>query len=85
MADWADPGRHGGGALSSSWARGGQALGGRGSASPLMMDFMSHFAESMLCNAISSSPGFSGDKAEFPSPAWARVGEGREETVWKPK
>lgn len=34
-----------------------------------MMDFMSHFAESMLCNAISSSPGFSGDKAEFPSPA----------------
>lgn len=34
-----------------------------------MMDFMSHFTESMLCNAIRSSPGFSGDKAEFPSPA----------------
>lgn len=35
----------------------------------MMMDFMSHFTESMLCNAISSSPGFRGDKAEFPSPA----------------
>lgn len=47
-----------------------------------MMDFMSHFAESMLCNAISSSPGFSGDKAEFPSPAAAENGGGeREETV----
>lgn len=35
----------------------------------MMMDFMSHFTESMLCNAISSSPGFRGDRAEFPSPA----------------
>ena len=34
----------------------------------MMMDFMSHFDESMLCNAIRSSPGFKGDKAEFPSP-----------------
>lgn len=41
-----------------------------------MMDFMSHFTESMLCNAIRSSPGFKGDKAEFPSPI-ARGGEGR--------
>lgn len=43
----------------------------------MMMDFMSHFTESMLCNAIRSSPGFRGDKAEFPSPAVGerRVGE----------
>lgn len=34
-----------------------------------MIDFMSHFTESMLCNAIRSSPGFRGDRAEFPSPA----------------
>lgn len=36
---------------------------------PLMMDFMSHLEESMLCRAMSSSPGFSGDTAEAPSPA----------------
>lgn len=35
----------------------------------MMMDFMSHFTESILCNAMSSSPGFRGDRAEFPSPA----------------
>lgn len=35
----------------------------------MIMDFMSHFTESILCNAISSSPGFRGDRAEFPSPA----------------
>lgn len=48
-----------------------------------MMDFMSHFTESMLCNAISSSPGFSGDKAEFPSPAAGGGGKGKE-TARKP-
>lgn len=57
---------------------GGQATwGGGGRASPLMMDFMSHFTESMLCNAIRSSPGFRGDKAEFPSPAVGEREEGR--------
>lgn len=61
--------------------RNGQATeeGGRdggGCASPLMMDFMSHFAESMLCKAMSSSPGFRGDRAEFPSPAAGGVGGG---------
>lgn len=49
----------------------------------MMMDFMSHFTESMLCNAISSSPGFRGDKAVFPSPAVGEREE-REETAWKP-
>lgn len=50
---------------------------GGGCASPLMMDFMSHFAESMLCKAMSSSPGFRGDRAEFPSPAaWGTGGGG---------
>lgn len=51
--------------------------------SPLMMDFMSHLDESMLCSAISSSPGFSGDRAEFPSPAggWGWAGK----TAWKPE
>lgn len=47
-----------------------------------MMDFISHFTESMLCSAISSSPGFSGDKAEFPSPAGAGSGK-RKETPWR--
>lgn len=49
-----------------------------------MMDFMSHFTESMLCNAISSSPGFKGDKAEFPSPAVGGSRKGKE-TAWTPK
>lgn len=64
------------------WVRNGQATEegvgagqGRG-ASPLMMDFMSHFAESMLCKAMSSSPGFRGDRAEFPSPAAGGGGGG---------
>lgn len=39
------------------------------------MDFMSHFAESMLCKAMSNSPGFRGDRAEFPSPAAGEAGE----------
>lgn len=50
-----------------------------------MMDFMSHFEESMLCNAMRSSPGFRGDKAEFPSPAAGGSGREVEETVWRPK
>lgn len=51
-----------------------------------MMDFMSHFTESMLCNAIRSSPGFSGDKAEFPSPAAGGSGSGEgKETVCQRK
>lgn len=54
---------------------GAGSCGNRG-ASPLMMDFMSHFTESILCNAISSSPGFRGDRAEFPSPAMVPTGEG---------
>lgn len=33
-----------------------------------MMDFMSHLLESMLCKAISRSPGVSGDTVELPSP-----------------
>jgi hypothetical protein len=41
-----------------------------------MMDFMSHFTESMLCSAIRSSPGFRGDKAELPSPAVGGKGGG---------
>ena len=56
-----------------------------GNASPLMMDFMSHFEESMLCNAMRSSPGFRGDKAEFPSPAAGGSSGEVEETVWRPK
>lgn len=35
---------------------------------PLMIDFMSHLLESMLCKAISRSPGVSGDTVELPSP-----------------
>lgn len=41
-----------------------------------MMDFMSHFTESMLCSAMRSSPGFRGDRAEFPSPAAGGAGMG---------
>lgn len=33
-----------------------------------MIDFMSHLLESMLCKAISRSPGVSGDTVELPSP-----------------
>lgn len=54
--------------LRPSMCVGAVSCGNRG-ASPLMIDFMSHFTESILCNAISSSPGFRGDRAEFPSPA----------------
>lgn len=48
---------------------------GSGTPLPLMMDFMSHLVESMLCKAMSSSPGFRGDTAEFPSPAQGKEGE----------
>lgn len=33
-----------------------------------MIDFMSHLLESMLCKAISRSPGVSGETVELPSP-----------------
>lgn len=33
-----------------------------------MIDFISHLLESMLCKAISRSPGVSGDTLELPSP-----------------
>lgn len=33
------------------------------------MDFMSHLVESMLCKAMSRSPGVRGDTEELPSPA----------------
>lgn len=33
-----------------------------------MIDFMSHLLESMLCKAISKSPGVRGDTVELPSP-----------------
>lgn len=42
---------------------------------PLMMDFMSHLVESMLCRATRSSPGVRGDMEELPSP----LGRGEEE------
>ncbi len=35
---------------------------------PLMIDFMSHLEESMLCKEMRSSPGVSGDMEELPSP-----------------
>lgn len=38
-----------------------------------MMDFMSHLLESMLCRAISRSPGVSGDTVELPSPEKQRT------------